>query len=82
MSKQSLSVSFTNSFVKAIVFQSPGIVYNDSKLRQATAQMQISEVAQHWQEFKDTGQIEVFETVSQALHVIEFITKKLFNVIC
>ena len=43
--------------------------------------MQISEVAQHWQEFKDTGQIEVFETVSQALHVIKFITKKLFNFI-
>ena len=38
--------------------------------------MQISEVAQHRQEFNDTGQIRVFEIWSQALHVIEFYYKE------
>ena len=50
--------------------------------RKPAAAMQISEVAQHQWEFKDTNQLEVLEMGSQALHVIQFITKKLFSVIC
>ena len=52
------------------------------RLRPAIAKMQIFRGCARQRDFKETDQIEVFEMGSQALHVIEFITMKLFSVVC